>query len=394
MAPNQITFKAGQMKHYVAARTFALGNTGTNVSKGSDIMFDGTRAEVDGSEYTMPMLRGAVKAGWLVLAEDFDENDDTAERPVSANVQVRHATQGGNPMQPNRAPTHSMSTTESDEREVQGSISQQAARTKQRNASYKRGQAVNVVQPGTTVMTKHGFEVVEDQDGVEVGRTLKTAAGEKAKTKRTVLTAGTVGQALAEAGKVQIDPGAGLSEEEMLEQMTEEQRELYLAEKAQLRAQYVDDDPAPRKVGKVKSGNRTQTTEGIKATVSTGGGIETADPSFGGKAKESTITEDGITFRTTNGPEKLAPEPHPRADVPPVVLKDGSSETDTRLMIAKMMCPDFPSNYMFNMPDRKKIARLAADYDDRPDVIRAVYAAEGDAFKAKLVEEFPQVFGK
>lgn len=72
MAPNQITFKIGQMRHFIAARSFALGNTGSTVPKGADVMFDGTKAEVDGGEYALPQLRGAIKAGWLVLAENFD----------------------------------------------------------------------------------------------------------------------------------------------------------------------------------------------------------------------------------------------------------------------------------------------------------------------------------
>lgn len=385
MPLDPIKFKVGQKQSFIAARSFALGSTGNTVPKGAEVLFDGSKAEVDGSEYALPQLRGAIKAGWLVLADNYDENDMTAEMPVRANVQVRHAAQGGNPMNPNRAPTHSMQTTENDEREVgNGStISQRAAAVRQQNEGYKRGQPVNT---GQVVRSQRGFETVEDQDGVEVeGRTMKTAAGEKAKQKRTVLSADNVGRALQEASDVKITPGRGISEEMYLDRLGEEEREEYLAKKAALRSQYVDDDPAPvvRVIKKAKS----ETREGIKATVTTGGGIETADPSYGGKAKESVIVQDGITFRTTNGPDRDLQPVQNRGE--PMNI-EGS--LDVRRQIALMVCTDFPMNYNFDQTPRKKIARLQADYEDRPDVLRAVYAAESDAMKSKLVEEFPDVF--
>lgn len=400
IAPNQIAFKAGRMLHFVAARSFALGSTGNQVPKGTDVYFDGTKAEVDGGEHTCPQLRGAIRAGWLVLAEDYDENDISSERPVRANIQVRHAAQGGNPMKPNQTPTHAMRMTESDEHEVAmsgGTISSRAAAVRQRNEGYRRGQAVNA---GETVLGQHGFEVVEDQDGVEVDRPpLATVAGEKSKFIRVPMTPDSAGRHIRQAAtSVQVIPGKGITEEEMLERMDEFEREQYLETKEALRSRYVDEsEPAPRTVGRVKNSSRTETREGITSKVSAGGGIEVADPSYGGKAKESVIVEDGITFRTTNGPEqKVQPPPRSEPEQQPVLVKDGAvaMSMDVRRMVAKSMCPDFPDNYVFDLPDRKKIARLQADYEDRPDVLMAVYAAESDTFKAKLVEEFPGAFGK
>ncbi len=385
--PDQIRFKVGHKMSFTAARSFALGNTGNTVPKGAEVLFDGSKAEVDGSEYALPQLRGAIKAGWLVLTENFDENDISAEVPVRANVQVRHAAQGGNPMQPNRAPTHSMQTTENDEREVGGgSIGQRAAAVRQQNAGYKRGQPVNA---GQMVRSQRGFETVEEQDGVEIeGRVLQTPAGEKAKQTRIEMTDGNIGRALAQVQAVKVQPGQGITEEDYLERLPDEEREEYLAKKAALRAQYVEEEPAPvvRVIKKAKAESR----EGITASVTTGGGIETADPAYGGKAKESVIVQDGITFRTTNGPER---DQQPVQNRPSQQM-DISGSLDVRRQVAKAMCPDFPDNYVFEQPDRKKLARLAADYEDRPDVIRAVYAAEGDSFKQKLVEEFPQAFGR
>jgi hypothetical protein len=63
--------------------------------------------------------------------------------------------------------------------------------------------------------------------------------------------------------------------------------------------------------------------------------------------------------------------------------------------IARAICADFPDNYVFTDSPKKKLARLQADYEDRPDVIRAVAAAETDGeVKRRLIEEFPEAFDR
>ena len=88
----------------------------------------------------------------------------------------------------------------------------------------------------------------------------------------------------------------------------------------------------------------------------------------------------------TNGPGTVK---RPAAPVPVNGQNDDQART-----IAKAICPDFPDNYVFTDPIRKKIARLQADYEDRPDVIKAVAAADTDPeVRARLIEEFPGAFG-
>ncbi len=378
-----ITYKRGEMRSFISTRQFALGMTGASVPAGGELAFDGSTVEFGGDNYSFPQLRGAIKAGWVVPAENYEEGNPEYNRRVSANIQVRHATQGGNPMQPQQRT--SITTTESDERVVGNAVSH-AAQTKTANGSFQRG---------TTRVN-----VAEEQDGVAV-RSLKTLAGEKSKQARTVLTAESVGSALrsANASGV-IDPGQGITEEEMLERMPEEDREQYLAEKESRKSKYEDDikrapvPSAPRKVGQVKTA-RSSEAEGMRFKTDVGNGIEIADMGgTGGKAKEATIVEDGITFRMTNGPDRsLKTQPHPRSEEALAAKTAAVSGTsDVRRKIAKSLCPDFPDLYDFNVPTKKKLARLQADFDDRPDVIQAVFAAESDDFKQILVEEFPQAF--
>lgn len=403
----QIRFKLGERMPFISTRSFALGNTGITVPSGADLLFDGSTVEYAGAEYPFPQLRGAIRAGWAVPADQYEEGNPEYGRKVRANIQVRHPTQGGNPMAPNssqQTQRMSIATTESDERVV-GNTATHANQTRTANNGYQRGKPINVVQAGETVRGQHGFEVVEDQDGVEVpGRSLKTAAGEKAKQSRTVLTSETAATAVRKASDVQIEPGKGITEEEMLERMPEEERELYLAEKESLKSRYVNEPPLARqRVATVKTAKQGQ-AEGMSFTTQVGGGVEIADPSgLGGKATESTITEDGITFRNTNGPSQRAqgvqparrpvqaasqPAPTPRAAAPAVQLPE-----EVRRRIAKAVCPDFPDNYDFNAPAKKKLARLQADYEDRADVLQAVYASESEDFKAVVANEFPQAFG-
>lgn len=378
---DQISYRTGELQTFIATRGFALGSTGLQISKGMELQFDGTKVVVDGSEQTMPQLRGAVRSGWLVLAVDFDENDREAERPQTANIQVRHPTQGGNPFE-GKTPTKKIATVaESDEREV-GNTSSHAAAARTANQNYRHGQPLRNEVGGS----------VEMQDGVPVRR-LKTAAGERAKQARTVLTAESLGDQIRKAENVQIEAGEGLSESDYLDRMSEQDRSEYLAKKEAARSRYADVSPAAKTVGKVRTAKK-ETREGVTAQVKTGGGIETADPiDTGGKVEVSEYMEDGIVFKNTNGPKKKGADPHPRSEeaTQPVMMRDGTA--DARRKVAKAICSDFPENYDFAASDRKKLARLAADYEDRQDVLRAVFAAESDDFKAKLMAEFPHIFG-
>ena len=384
---DQIAYKNGTPQHFIAARTFSLGSTGMTVPKGSDIMFDGTTVQFGGSEFSHPQFRGAIRAGWATPAANYDPDSREAERPIAANIQVRHPTQGGNPMTGGTRPSMGTATvTENDEREV-GNVAAHRQATQDRNRNHRHGEHIEA-RPGTSV---------ELQDGVPV-RTLKTSnTGEKSKTQRTILTAESAGSRIREAeSPAPIDAGRGTTEEEMLDRMEPAQREAYLSEKAALKSRYVDVDTDNQRpvVATIKKSNKTQSTEGITAKVTTGGGTETWDGAGtgdGGAVKQSTVTVDGIVMKNTNGPSnREQPSPRSEAAHAPVMLKDGSAEV--RLKLARAICPDFPDNYDFAANPRKKLARLQADYEDRPDVIKAIYMAEADDFKATLLREFPAAF--
>lgn len=361
---DQITFKMGVFQDFIATRSFALGAFNVQVAAGAELQFDGSQVQYAGQTYALPQLRAALTAGWITPTAEYNADDPRYKERAKANIKVRPATDSGG-----QARAAVASVTTSDDERVVMNYADHASDTRELNHSKR--------------MKTASSGGIESQDGVSV-RTLGPAKS------RTSLTAESAGAALRQAENVQIKPGRGRSPEEHLAQMSPEERDIYLASKAAAKTRFVDTNPVT--VATVKTAAVTQ-SEGFTSKQSVGGGIEIADPTTGtGKAKASTYVEDGITFQNTNGPEKLEPQVHPRSPAAqqPVMAKDGTA--DVRRQIAKMVCPDFPDAYDFAAPERKKLARLQADFEDRPDILKAVFAAESDAFKATLVAEFPQAF--
>lgn len=370
----------GSTEKFIAARTFSLGNSGQQVVQGTEIEFDGTNVIYGGQRVAMPQFRGAVRVGWV---RPLDAPDTGPQAPPMAGMQIRPA-DGGNPMQPKPRQSIDTQAVEAEEREVASVATHQEQTRRQNATNYRRDpNHPSIVQ-------------VEEQDGVPV-RTLKTAAGEAAKQQRTTLTASSAGQAIQAASSAgSIEPGQGVSREEMLERMNPQERAEYEAQIAARKAQYVE--PTVEEVRQVQAAQPLQ-SEGITAPVTTGGGIETVDMGGTGAApaRQEVIEQEGIRFGTTNGPQKgvqrVPAQQHSQVRQAAQAPSNGGGDAVAR-QIARSICPDFPDNYDFGASIKKKIARLQADYDDRPDVIRAVAAADTDPeVRTRLLDEFPGAFG-
>ncbi len=423
-----IKYQHGTPIHFITTRNFTLGNTINGqplaLTKGTDVFFDGTTADVAGSRYPLPQLRGAIRTGWLVLAQRYDENDFyygmlDPRHVVEAGIQVRHAADGGNPLKPNVARFDRATSEDVDEREV-GNVDDHARNTRSLNSQptnrYRASQRPRdpEVEPGRR-FTGSVWQV-EPQDGVEVRRGFATSdsTGEDARSIRPTQL-NRAGEAISRANSVQIQPGEGHTEEEMLERMHPDDRELYLQDKEMYRSRYADVAPAPRAIRADPSANRVvgrvanhgvETREGMSSRVTTGGGTEAFDLSGldTSPARHGVVAQEGLNFRTTNGPERdlrttaipfqqetLEQAPQVVRSVnPAVTIREAPAEI--RKMVAKQVCADFPDNYDFNGSPRKRLARLQADYEDRTDVLRAVFAAEGDEMKGLLLTEFPHAF--
>jgi hypothetical protein len=385
-----VTFKAGQVQTFIATRSFALGQSGVTVPEGAEVQYDGTSVSYEGlAPQIMPQLRGAIRAGWIVPAAEYD-SDAPAQPPKPAGMQMR-AADGGNPMDPNPRRSINNTTIDAEEREV-GNVREMADSTAERNKGNYRRQRTS--RDESTAGRLSSSVNVESQEGTVVaGIKFQTLAGEE--SKKAVVNLNRAGEAIRQAKNVKARPGKGRTREELLrdaverEGLTEEEIQEYREELAAHRSAHGVEEPVV--VGRVAAPG-VKHTEGFNVTGSVGGGVDIADMGgTGGVGRTHVVESEGIKFTVTAPPgankgyklvDKVAPVAGPPAD-------DAMCRR-----IAKCICSDFPENYVFSDPIRKKIARLQADFEDRPDVIRAVAAAETDGeVKRRLVEEFPDAFG-
>jgi hypothetical protein len=387
-------FRAGENQTFIATRSFALGSSGITVPEGSEVVFDGTSVSYAGlAPVVMPQLRGALRAGWIVPKQQYDPNAP-AQRPQAAGMTVRQA-DGGNPMKPDNR-RQVVTTVDEEEREV-GNVGDHAAATRARNKeNYRRKRTP---RQESTAGQRYEGGAVEAQDGVEVpGVSFQTPAGEESKKTSTDMTR--AGSAISRANKVKIVPGKGRTREELIrdaiqrggltgEELQEYQEELAAA----ISARGGDASVVNQIVGHVPAPG-TRETEGFVVAGSVGGGTAIEDlGGTGAQGRQQVVEEEGIKFTQTAGPKRDVRLVDTPAAAPPAAEASPVDDAVCRT-IAKAVCADFPENYVFTDPIRKKIARLQADYDDRPDVIKAVAAAETDGeVKRRLVQEFPEAFG-
>lgn len=362
----QIAFRAGTPLKFIATKSFSLGATGQTIPEGAEIDFDGTLVSYSGlAPVNMPQLRGAVKMGWLVLQDDYDPTAGPPP-PQMAGIQMR-AADGGNPMNPKPRKEVTALTVEDEEREV-GNVAQHAARTAERNkGNYRRGSENRAMSAGSVV--------VEEQDGVPVRR-LNTPT----KFEGSITEASAAIRNVEKAAKIKA--GTGQTREEMISRMTAEERAEYAQEVGSRTAAY-DPERASQVVALISSGPAVVEKEGMKVSREVGGGTAIADLGGTGATPETeVVVEEGVKFTRIKGIKPKGP-----------VSSNG--DTEQARVIARSICPDFPDNYVFSDPVRKKVARLQADFDDRHDVIRAVAAADTDPeVRTRLLEEFPEAFGE
>ena len=419
----QIRFTPGRMDRFISTKGFTLGGTNMSVYEGMEIQFDGTNVELNGSRFVLPTLRGAIKMGWIVPADQYDPDAGPGIAP-SANIGVRSANDlGQNPLSPPKK--SAIVTIESDERVVM-SRSDRNQQAQQRTSSARQSQS----RPAFVARGSSSELVGGSEFGVEVGRTFQTSA----KTGMQ-LSPNNVGTAIRDAELVKIRPGEGISEEDLLSNMTADERAQYAAEKEARKGDIQSRTPgyvpppvsttnlasmnqvgsaqqpkarvmaasASSVVGKVAP-TQTKVQEGISVSLSAGGGIDTFDASGSTEqAKESVVEQEGMIFRNTNGPktgfgQKPVRVESQEASMPPVdstssqsrIESDGTA--DSRRRIAKTLCADFPDDYNFSAHWKKRLAMIRLNYEDRSDIIQAIFAAESDDFKKMIIDEFPAAF--
>lgn len=359
---------------YLSLRKFSIGSPAIDIPKNASLFFDGYTLVLEGRPpVPLPQLRGAISAGWLIEASQYQEGMQ-APLPQSANIMIRPA-DGGNPM------------------DVRARIPVTMAQEEEREVGTIRGHA-------RAVQNINNGVVVEQQDGVPV----RHLGRPQQRGESVELTASNANRAIEASKARPVQPGQGRTREEIMAQMDPAARAAYEAQINARKATHTGLDervavpPAAQYpvhtseshqgtvVATVMPGEsrRQVSREGISTPLSVGGGIETVDlaVSSGAPVETRKVVREGIVFTETNGPKNGAT----------AVVEPEVKETDPRRMVAKAVCRDFPALYDFDAPVKKKVARIQADFEDRPDIIRACFAAENDEMKARLTAEFPSAF--
>lgn len=335
----KVVFKPGEFQTLIATRDFTLGDIGVKINKGSDLEYDGTVLVYQGARHNSHKFRGVVAIGWAVLPEEYDP-ESVVER-VSAGIQVRSA-EGGNPSAP---VSKKMAISVAAEDQVVSNVAKHSKTTRDRNNGLP----------------------LEDLGVVrEVGHVaFKTPTHQSTDVEKNY------GSAKMAAENIKIVAGVGRTRDQLIEGLDPEERVEYLTKVRTL---------ASSKDGVTVSAGSTDITD-LTAVVS-------------GSPNDIVVEEsEGIRFTKTNTSKMAAtPVKKTAAASKAVTASPSPLEGDHRRKIAKAVCAEFPDNYRFEDSAKKKLARLQADYDERPDIIRAVAAAESDDFKRVLVEEFPQAF--
>lgn len=334
---------------YRATMDFSLG-TGEKIYRDQTIAFDGFNLITEEGVRQMPFLKGAIKQGWLVPEGDSESGPPG---PRVAPLTLGPTQHTGNSDKRTKVPIY---TTEEDAKPVT-SIKDRTASVEKRNKGL-----VATVDDGTVV------------------RSVSTPTHMKSRLDST-------GSAQAEItkyeNKIQIKPEA---QKHRMEDMSDEDLEAYLQEKERrIQARVATLPSTPRIVAPGKRMPVISGDEDSSIAIST---TKTK------KAKTKKIEAEGISFEVTAPLNQDAPDPETLWESPPPKKSSVSLSSDAsrRLLMARKLCKDFPENYNFDAPDRKKLARITADYEDRPDVVRAIWTVEKDAFKVVLEENFPDLF--
>lgn len=357
-------FEIGSPLVFVIAKDFGLGAQGIKLARGMKVKYDGNTLSAPGyPPFELPNFRGAIRSGWVVPLAEYDAEDFSATRAKSANIQV------GNLKDKTKRSFDSASI-EDEEREVTN-VKDHAKHVQASKKNYGR--------------SNNSMVVVEDQEGQEVTRTFRTSAkGAVVNTDST--------RAYSEAQdaikKLKIEPVRGPTREDVLARMSPRERQEYLAKLDAKRGEYNLGANAATLEQEAHEHKRVARVNSTKDTTVRAGSTAIADYSGStGKVQVSVEESEGVKFTNTNTHRpKAAP---PRGVASGQALPKGG---DPRRRIAKRVCADFPDQYDFDAPEKRKIARITADFEDRPDVIQAIFAAENDSMKDRLLAEFPEAF--
>ncbi len=356
---------------YVCAHTFRINET-VIIKLGDVVEYDETYLyRKNQKPIEAPNLKQVLNLGWLVLPDAVGQAAQANHAPIMVTPTVTG----------NVAPGAS------------GKIKQPmkfAHVQDEQRYSLDRTASIKSVRPSTqrplTASSSGGAGPGErgqvDTDDIPL----------KVPARSTVSLFTDAGALTAELGSVTIDPRKGVSVEELLDNLSPEERirREYELEKQQIKVRARANTPEEREAQTIREETVKLHAKMLAKLASLQDGQQQPQPAVFSEV-------EGISFATTGIPSAAVAavaQQQPVSERPKAVPVEPKSrkavDPGVKSLIAKSVLPTFPfEQYNFADTDRKKLARIDLDFEDKFDILRAIYAAEDDVIREHIADNYP-----
>lgn len=428
-----------EFKEFVAQTDFSIGKNeekSIDVREGSVIEFDGTKAIINGEEHNIPKkMRGAVSAGWVEEPQKARQQDFN---PRSAEIEMSAPTPQGE-----ESVARGDADIKDDERVV-SEVNTHEELVNEAERTYntdRQGQAhERVQQPGTSQSQQQQPQQSRQQQqtqqgqqppGRHSGAVVEQTQSPKSSASVGTATGGTEqGQVVAGgfASPTKQSTELGEANRQSVDRMIQESRSAISRKNKASNPnnnQPQQQQQAPQQGGRQQQAGR-QAPRQKQAQQPQARQQQAQAPRQGAQQQQAQrppsqqqnqpsseevnqIHREGITFENEGiseraaeaaGSHEQAPQPQSNGQSQSVQIDDGEIEESIdketkkgRYELIRVVCPDLP-DWDFDEHWKRKLSSLRENekYAENDKAIRAIYAAESEALKKHIRNEFPEAF--
>lgn len=328
-------------KCYVAKVGFTIGDTEQKIEPGTEIVFDGHRASIEGEEpVVLPRLRTVIKAGWLV---EESKDDGAAFKPRSAEINV-------SPSTPNKEASTKFNTIASPvDEQIVGSF-----RNRDRLQKFSKDQANNTEQ------NSNDFGLELRDSGIEIRKLSSKNVGKDTQEIARV-SSGTLSRVNKEIYETEDVKGESKTQSMLQEGIIFKHENI--SKEASGASDNIDQSDmitTPEQAIKVSSLNKRSNVNAIDVEVSK------KPPA----AKKISTAKKNTSSKSRRGRK-------PKID-------------EEMVAIAKKMCSNFPNSWDFYASTEEKTEAIQSFSED-PEIIQALYMAETQSFKRVIKQNYSEL---
>lgn len=342
--------RKNQMKGYVAGISFKVGLKTENrdedieIQEGETVKFDGIKAEIRGNEHNLKNLDSAIEAGWLIPEEEYYDQPESDYRAPSADIDVSEAQGDG------QSDLSSEEVEVADEEKVVSEVDDQKELREEAEEAYTNADAD---QPDPNKLSSDRPSQSQSQ----------TQSRDDSRTQQT-------GEGQVVAGGFESETSSNTTLDGRNASKQGINRKIKDTESAITRKDKVEgaDQPARAKQSDAVSQKRDLPESGVQTMENSGDLPETSSTPAPDEGTEEAEVEDD---------DDLDPS-----------TKEGRYQIAKAASDADIPEMDFDEHWRTRM----KELRENPEFYQNPEAIRAVYAAESEAIKERIKDEFPDAF--